>query len=96
MSPGIFGKAFLDSLQQNRPEEYRNLKDAGQLESSAAAVDARANEQYQALLKQLSDQDPDLAKLPYPQKVQRMQGLAEQARELVLDEVLVRAPEDEE
>ena len=35
MSLGQFGKQFLTSLEENRPEEYRLLERSGQLQAQA-------------------------------------------------------------
>lgn len=92
MALSQFGQAFLSSLEENRPQEYQRLKASGELARLASDVDERANDQYWNLVAELRKQSPGpegaLA------QAQHLNVLANQARELVLDEVLVRDPEE--
>lgn len=89
-----YGHAFLRSLEENRPEEYRLLERSGRLQAEAEEVDRRANEQFQDTLAQLRKANP--GPRSSLEQAQHLNGLANQARELVLDEVLVKPKELEE
>jgi len=92
---GSFGQAFLESFRVNRPEEYQALKDAGELETAAQEVESRASQQYESLFADLQKQHPVPKSASYPERVAHVSGLAQQARELVLQEIVVPASEDE-
>src|SRR2546427_349293 len=95
MNHGRFGRVFLESLRENRPEEFKALEEKGELAASAEQVEERAQEQYQDLLSQLQKQPPPPKDASYPQRVQHASVLAQQARELVLYEVVVPNAEDQ-
>ena len=90
-----FGRMFSESLKENRPEEYRALEESGELAKAVEAVEQRAEAQYHDLLAQLQHQHPAPKDADYPARVQHTMGLAQQARELVLNELVVPSAEDE-
>ena len=88
-----FGKAYLETLERNRPQMYRDLRRAGQLHDHVHQLDRRANATYQDLLIKLQEANP----LPEgsEERAQALSGIASQARELVMNEILVRDEETE-
>lgn len=52
LTPGEFGRAWVDSLQAHEPEQFQQLMAAGTLEAEAARVEADAQEQMGELLTQ--------------------------------------------
>lgn len=94
MSLGRFGRAFLSSLKENRPETYVALEAKGQLQPMAREIDQRARAQYWNLVGELKQQHP-LPKNPLD-GIAALTGIGQQANELVMEEVLVPAPDDSE
>jgi hypothetical protein len=90
----MFEKAFLESLEESRPEEYRRLKASGQLRVVAEEAAQRADDQHHTLLSQLRRQDPGPASSLL--QAQHLNTLSQQAREIVLDELMVKPNELED
>ena len=88
---GQFGKAYLETLEQNRPNAYRDLAAGGKLHDHVHQVDRRANEAFQDIVARLMNVSP----LPENDLdwEQVLTGIASQARELVMNEILVRDEE---
>jgi hypothetical protein len=91
---GVYGRAFLDSLWEHAREEYDELQASGDLPRLADEVEERAQSQFHSLLAQLQQQNPIAKAASYPERVAHTSGLAQQARELVLREVLEPAYRD--
>jgi hypothetical protein len=91
---GLYGRAFLDSLWEHAREEYNDLDASGDLARFANEIEERAQSQLHSLLAQLQQQHPVAKAASYPERVAHASGLAQQARELVLREVLEPAYRD--
>lgn len=92
MTLGVYGTAYLTSLEEHRPAEYARAKAAGTLHRDAQAVETRAQAQFQNTLAALRKQQPDPA--DYPSRVQHHLTLESMARELVMDDAVVRPPNE--
>ena len=86
-----FGKAYLETLKQNRPKLYQQLRAAGELNVHLAAIDRRASATFQEIVAQLSKNLP----ADDEERAQALMGISSQARELVMSEILVREEETE-
>lgn len=93
MSLNRFGKAFLESLKEHRPETYATLVARGELQSMAREIGERAQSQFETLLASLQKRMP----LPtsHPERAAALSVLASQAEELVMAELVVMDEETE-
>lgn len=91
---GKYGTAFLNSLKESQPETYAKLAASGDLDQMASEIQERAQSQFETLLANLQEQNP-LPSHPVD-RVTALLGLESQANELVMEEVLVPAPDDSE
>ena len=96
MPIGRFGQAFLETLERNRPEQYRAKQAAGTLHAEAAEVDARARDDFETTLSELKRQHPVPENSDYSTSARHLSQLSRQAEELVMADVLVKDEETEQ
>lgn len=94
MRIGMYGRAFLASLEANQPARYARQKAAGQLNAEAGEAEARAQTVFQSALAELLRKDPPPR--AYLERVQHRQVLESQASELAMEEIVVRPDPDAE
>ena len=85
---GQFGDVFRISLREHRPAEYARLQASDLLEAEVADAEARGHQVFEGARAALLKEDP----VPggYLERVQHLQILENAARELALDDVVVR------
>jgi hypothetical protein len=89
---GPFGRAHAESLRENRPETYRALHRNGMLVSYLAALDREAQQMFESTVMEMLKANPPKGD-SFLLRVQHVETIAQQARELMLDEVVVRETE---
>ncbi len=88
---GMWGQRYLDYIKNNHKTFYLRLKTSCKLNSYLHEVDTRAIEMYERLVKQLKEQQGITEKLKADDMmawVQAMNNIANQAREIVYNEVV--------
>ena len=90
---GMWGQRHLDYIKKHRRAFYFNLKTSCKLNSYLHEVDIRATEMYDRLVKQLKEQQGITEKLKADDMmawVQAMNNISNQAREIVLLEIMIK------
>ena len=88
---GIWGQRHKEYLKENHKQMYYNLLTQGKLNSYFHDVDVRAKEMYDTLIKQLAEQEGITEQLKAENQmlwVQRMNNIANRAREIVNNEII--------
>ena len=88
---GLWGQRHLHYIKEHRKVFYLNLKTNCTLNSYLHDVDVRATEMYNYLVKQLKEQQGVTEQLKTDNQmlwVQKMTNIANQAREIVYNEVI--------
>ena len=88
---GQWGQRHLDYIKHNRKVLYTSLLTSCKLNSYLHDVDVRAKEMYDRLVKQLAEQQGITERLKADDMmawVQAMNNIANQAREIVFNEVI--------
>lgn len=88
---GIWGKRHKEYLKENHRLFYYNLLTQGKLNSYLHDVDVRAKEMYDTLIKQLAENEGITEQLKAENQmlwVQRMNNIANRAREIVNIEII--------
>lgn len=88
---GIWGQRHKEYLKENHKLRYYNLLTSGKLNSYLHDVNARAKKMYDNLVKQLAEQEGITEQLKAENQmlwVQRMNNIANQAREIVFNEII--------
>ncbi len=88
---GMWGQRHLDYIKHHRKAFYLNLKTSCKLNSYLHDVDVRATEMYDRLVNQLKELQGITEKLKAADMmawVQKMNNIANQAREIVNNEVI--------
>lgn len=89
LTPGEFGRAWLDSLWANERATYHEMQANGQLQEAAAAMETAGQEEMTALLKQTDGRPTPAGLTPLEYLTQRKLA----AREEVMANLVV--PPDE-
>lgn len=90
---GFWGQRHKEYLKQNHKVIYYNLLTSGKLNSYLNDVDVRAKEMYDTLVTQLAKSQGITEQLKAENQmlwVQKMNNIANQAREIVCDEVIYK------
>lgn len=88
---GIWGQRHKEYLKENHRVIYYNLLTQSKLNSYLHKVDIRAKEQYDSLVKQLAENQGITEQLKADNQllwVQKMNNIANQAREIVYNEII--------
>lgn len=88
---GFWGQKHKEYLKQNRKIIYYNLLTNGKLNSYLHDIDVRATEMYNRLIKQLAEKQGITEQLKSENQmlwVQKMTNIANQAREIVNNEII--------
>lgn len=88
---GIWGQRHKEYLKENHKLMYYNLLTQGKLNSYLHDVDVRAKEMYDTLIKQLAENEGITEQLKAENQmfwVQRMNNIANSAREIVNIEII--------
>ena len=88
---GIWGQRHKEYLKENHKQMYYNLLTQGKLNSYFHDVDVRAKEMYDTLIKQLAENEGITEQLKAENQmfwVQRMNNIANRAREIVNIEII--------
>lgn len=88
---GIWGQRHKEYLKENHKLRYYNLLTQGKLNSYLHDVDVRAKEMYDTLIKQLAENEGITEQLKAENQmfwVQRMNNIANRAREIVNIEII--------
>lgn len=88
---GQWGKRHKEYLKENHKLRYYNLLTSGKLNSYLHDVDVRAKDMYDTLIKQLAEQEGITEQLKAENQmlwVQRMNNIANRAREIVCNEII--------
>ena len=88
---GYFGRKHKEYIKQYKPSFYTTLLTQCKLNSYLHDVDVRATEMYDALVKKLAKQEGITEKLKTENQmlwVQRMNNIANRAREIIYKETL--------
>lgn len=88
---GIWGQRHKEYLKENHKLRYYNLLTSGKLNSYLHDVNARAKKMYDNLVKQLAEQEVITEQLKAENQmlwVQQMNNIANQAREIVFNEII--------
>lgn len=88
---GYFGRKHKEYIKQYKPAFYTTLLTQCKLNSYLHDVDVRATEMYDALVKKLAKQEGITEKLKTENQmlwVQRMNNIANRAREIIYKETL--------
>lgn len=88
---GFWGQRHKEYLKQNHRVIYYNLLTSGKLNSYLHDIDIRAKEMYYNLIKQFAEQESINEQLKAENQmlwVQRMNNIANQAREIVNNEII--------
>jgi hypothetical protein len=86
--PSAFRQRYEESLREGKPTLYRWLLENGELSSHLDEVSQAADQEFDTVLALLRLQSPEPTS--YREKAQRLETLASQARELVMDALLIR------
>lgn len=92
LTPGEFGRAWVDSLYHNDRPTYDRLTRAGQLQSQAAAIEADAQAQMLVMLEQTDDPVRPVGMTPAGWLGQRRLA----AREILMADLVIPAPMEDE
>lgn len=90
---GFWGQRHKEYLKENHRVIYYNLLTQGKLNSYLHDIDTRAKEQYDILVKQLSESQCIIEQLKAENQmlwVQKMNNIANQAREIVYNEIIYK------
>lgn len=90
-SIGIWGQRHKDYLLENHRLFYYNLLTTGKLNSYLHDIDVSAKEMYDRLIKQMAEQESITEQLKADNQmlwVQQMNNIANQAREIVYNELI--------
>lgn len=90
---GIWGQRHKEYLKENHRVIYYNLLTQGELNSYLHDIDIRAKEQYDLLVKQLAESQGVTEQLKAENQmlwVQKMNNIANQAREIVYSEIIYK------
>lgn len=90
---GIWGQKHKEYLKQNRKIIYYNLLTNGKLNSYLHDIDIRAKEMYDRLVNQLVEKQSITEQLKAENQmlwVQKMNNIANQAREIVNNEIIYK------
>ena len=88
---GIWGQRHKEYLKENHKLRYYNLLTSGKLNSYLHDVDVRAKNMYENLVNQLAEQEGITEQLKAEDQmlwVQRMNNIANRAREIIYKETL--------
>ncbi len=88
---GIWGQRHKAYLKENHRVIYYNLLTSGKLNSYLYKIDVQAKEQYDLLVKQLAEKQGITEQLKSENQmlwIQRMNNIANQAGEIVYDEII--------
>lgn len=88
---GFWGQKHKEYLKQNHRVIYYNLLTQGKLNSYLHDIDIRAKEQYDLVVKQLAESQGVSEQLKVKNQmlwIQRMNNIANQAREIIYDEII--------
>lgn len=88
---GIWGQRHRDYLKQNHKVRYYNILTSGKLNSYLHDIDVRAKKMYDRLVNQLAEKQGITEELKADNQmlwVQMMNNIANQAREIVNNEVI--------
>lgn len=88
---GFWGQRHKEYLKESHKIIYYNLLTKGKLNSYLHKIDIRAKEQYDLLVKQLAESQGVNEQLKVKNQmlwIQRMNNIANQAREIIYDEMI--------
>lgn len=88
---GIWGQRHKEYLKENHRVIYYNLLTQGKLNAYLHNIDVRANEQHDLLIKQFAESQGVTEQLKAENQmlwVQMMNNIANQAREIVYNEII--------
>lgn len=88
---GLWGQRHKAYLKENHRVIYYNLLTSGKLNSYLYKIDVQAKEQYDLLVKQLAESQGVNEQLKVKNQmlwIQRMNNIANQAREIIYDEII--------
>lgn len=88
---GFWGQRHKEYLKENHRVIYYNLLTSGKLNSYLHNIDIRAKEQYDLLVKQLAEKQGITEQLKAENQmlwVQKMNNIANQAREIMYNEIV--------
>ena len=88
---GVWGQRYKDYLKENHRVLYYNLLTKDKLNSHLHDIDVRAKNMYNNLVKQLAERQGITEQLKADNQmlwVQKMNNIANQAREIVLNDML--------
>jgi len=85
--PSLFRQRYEESLRDGKPTLYRWLLENGELSSHLDEVSQAAEKEFDAIFAALQFKSEPTS---YLEKAQHLETLASQAREMVMDEILVR------
>jgi hypothetical protein len=88
---GQYAETYLSAMAELRPKEYARRKGTPSLRAEAEAAEERAKAQEDSALHGLLKQYPEPA--DYPSRVQHLQGLSQQAREIATKDLVDLEPE---
>lgn len=92
MTMGPFGRAHEESLRENRPGAYAELRRDGTLLGYLAEIDEWAQNAYTSTVMAMPKANPPTGD-SFLERVQHTQTIAQQVRELVMDNVILREDE---
>lgn len=86
-----YARRWKASLEAARPEEYRRLRDSGELDAMAEQVGERASIQFDSLMRHFQQTEG----LPetHLERAQALDGMRSRAEDLLMDELLEWGPE---
>lgn len=90
---GSWGQRYKEYLKENHRVIYYNLLTQGNLNSYLHDIDIRAKEQYDLLVKQFAENHGVIEQLKAENQmlwVQKMNNIANQAREIVYNEIIYK------
>ena len=90
---GFWGQRHKEYLKENHRVIYYNLLTQGKLNSYLHDIDIRAKEQYDLLVKELPERQDITEELKAENQmlwVQKMNNIANQSREIVYNEIILR------
>lgn len=88
---GFWGEKHKEYLKENHRVIYYNLLTSGKLNSYLYKINIQAKEQYDLLVKQLAENQGVNEQLKSENQmlwIQRMNNIANQAREIIYDEII--------
>lgn len=89
---GMFGQMWLEALKESDPASYAELERRNLLNDLAQKADAKAEAMYAEVLTSLEKSHPPPK--DYEGRAQALSVLANQAREIVLNDILPRSEKD--